>query len=84
VSIVRSGDTPTQIHCPEECSHCLKVEQRADGLKIRVVIAAAANGWDSAALRREQLADDVLGQLLQEIEAEQRPEWRYISDRSPV
>jgi hypothetical protein len=31
-----------------------------------------------------QLADDNLGQLLQEAEAGQRPEWRDISDNSPV
>jgi hypothetical protein len=30
------------------------------------------------------LADDDIGQLLQEVEAGQRPEWRDISDRSPV
>jgi hypothetical protein len=71
------------MHCQEECSHCLKVEQRADGLKIRVLAAAAANGWDCAALRREQLADDDLGQLLQEVEAGQRPEWRHISTGAP-
>jgi hypothetical protein len=53
-------------------------------LNIRVVAVAAANVWDRAALRRKQLADDDLGQLLQEVEAGKRPEWRDISDRSPV
>jgi hypothetical protein len=71
------------MHCQVECSHCLKVEQRADGLMTRVAAAAAANGWDCAALRREQLADDDLGQLLQEVEAGQRPEWRDISTGAP-
>jgi hypothetical protein len=50
---------------------------------MRVVAAAAAYGWDRADLRRELLADDV-GQLLQEPAVGQRPEWRDISDRSPV
>jgi hypothetical protein len=35
-----------------------------------------------AALRREQLADDDFGQLLREVKAGERPEWRDISDRS--
>jgi hypothetical protein len=69
--------------CQEEYFHCLKVEQRANGLKIRVVGAAAANDWDLAALRREQLADDDLGLLLLEVRAGQCGEWRDISDRSP-
>jgi hypothetical protein len=70
--------------CQEECFHCRKVKQRADGPKIQVVAAAAAEGWDRAAPRKEQLADGDVGQLLQEVEAGQRPEWRGISDRSPV
>jgi hypothetical protein len=70
--------------CAEECTHCQKVEQRANGLKVRVVTAAAADGWDSAALRREQLADEDVGPLLKEVEAGQRPEWKDISDRSPT
>jgi hypothetical protein len=72
-----NADELSRRPCQEECPHCLKVEQRADGLKIRVVAAAAANGWS-------QLADDNLGQLLQEAKAGQRPEWRDISDNSPV
>jgi hypothetical protein len=89
IIIVRGGDTRADAlsrrQCQEKCFHCLKVEQRANGLKIRVVAAAAAaNGWDRAALRREQLADDDSGQLLQEVHAGQRPEWRDISDRSAV
>jgi hypothetical protein len=38
---------------------------KADGLKIIVFSVYAANGLDRAALRREQLADEDLGQLLQ-------------------
>jgi hypothetical protein len=79
-----NADTLSRKPCQEESCHCLNVEQRADGLKIRVVATATANDWDRAALRREQLADDDLGQLLQELDAGQRPEWRDISDRSPV
>jgi len=41
---------------------------------VRIVAAAAVNGWDRQALRREQLADIDVGPLMREIEAEQRPE----------
>jgi hypothetical protein len=54
-------DAVSRRPCQEEYFHCLKVEQRSNGLKIRVVRAATANDWDLAALRREQLVDDDLG-----------------------
>jgi hypothetical protein len=43
-----------------------------------------ANHSALTSLTREQLADDDLWQLLQEVEAGKRPEWRDISDRIPV
>ena len=49
---------------------------------MRIIVAAVANSWDRQALRRGQLADDVVGPLLREIEAEQRPECRDISGRT--
>ena len=69
---------------PEDCSHCQKVEQRADGQRVRIVATAAANCWDRQALRREQLADNDLGPLIREMEAGQRPEWKDISDWGPI
>jgi hypothetical protein len=56
-----NADALSRRLCPEECSRCQKVEQRGGGLRVRVVSAAAAVGWDRATLRREQLADDELG-----------------------
>jgi hypothetical protein len=61
-----------------------KIERRSEGLKVRIITTAAADGWDRASLRREQLADDEMGPLLQEVEAGQRPEWKDIADRSPA
>ena len=66
--------------CPDECSHCRKIEQQADSPRVRRVAAATANKWDRQALRREQLADDNLETLLQDMEAGQRLEWRDIND----
>ena len=59
--------------CPHECSHCRKVQQRADGPRERIVATAAANGCDRQALGREQSVDDVVP-LMWKMEAEQRPE----------
>ena len=50
--------------CPEGCSHCQKVEQRADDQRVRMVVAAPADGWDHQDLRRKQLADNDLGPLI--------------------
>jgi hypothetical protein len=46
---------------------CQKVEQRACSLRVRVITAAVAEGWDHAAPRREQLNDRVMWQILQEV-----------------
>jgi hypothetical protein len=53
------------------------VQQCVSSRRIRVVTAATADEREQSILRREQLADDDLGQLLQEVEAGQRPEWRH-------
>lgn len=37
------------------------------------------DGWDHAALRRKQLANNNMGQILQEVEDEERPEWKDIA-----
>jgi hypothetical protein len=77
-----NADALSRRSCPE-CSHSQQVEERADSLGVCIITAATADGWDRTALRREQLADEELGQLLQEVEAGQRPEWKDIADRSP-
>jgi len=41
-----NADALSRRPCPEECSHCQKVEHRADGKRVRIVAVAAANGWD--------------------------------------
>ena len=47
-----NADALSKRPCPEGCSHCHKVEQRADSQKARIVVAAPADGWDQQALRR--------------------------------
>jgi hypothetical protein len=79
-----NADALSRRPCPEGCSHCQKIEQWGEGLKVGIITTAAADGWVRASLRREQLADDELGPLLQEVEAGQRPEWKHIADRSPT
>jgi hypothetical protein len=82
----RTGD------CPEDQTqghHFLIGQQEerfesrmADRLKVQVIVAAAADGWGHATLRRERLADNDVGQMLQEVKAGQRPEWKDNTDRS--
>jgi hypothetical protein len=62
----------------------VKTEGQASCWNVRVIAAAATDGWDRAALRREQLADQDVGHIPQEVEAGQRPEWKDIADRSPI
>jgi hypothetical protein len=79
-----TADALSRRPCPEGCSHCQKIERRSESLKVRIITTAAADGWDRASLRREQLADDEMEPLLQEVEAGRRPEWKDIADRSPT
>jgi hypothetical protein len=58
--------------------------ERADGQRVRVVAAALADGWEPQALRKDQLADNDLRQLMLEMEAGRRPGWKAISDRGPT
>jgi hypothetical protein len=78
------ADALSRRPCPEGCSHCQKIERPSEGLKVRIITTAAADGWDRASLRREHLGDDEMGPLLQEVEAGRRPEWRDIADRIPT
>jgi hypothetical protein len=70
--------------CQEECTHCLKVEARADIKHIPAIAAVAAPGWDPATLRMEQLNDPDIGPILQEVETRQWPEWKDIAECSPT
>ena len=79
-----NADALSRRPCTEECTHCRKVEHRAEIPKVRVVATTPSEGWDNRALRKEQLEDEDVGQLLREVEAGQRPEWGEISDRSSV
>jgi hypothetical protein len=69
--------------CQEECTHFHKVVARADVKQVRAIMAVAASGWDSAALRSE-LNDQDIGLVLQEVETGQCPEWKDMADRSPT
>ena len=79
-----NADAFSTLPCPDDCSHCRKIEQRADSPKVRIVAAAIPIEWDRQALRREQLADDDVEPLLREMKAGQRPEWRGMNDRCPI
>jgi hypothetical protein len=50
-------------------SSSLKVERQAGGLKVRCMPAGAADCWDLAALRTEQMATHDVGQIRREVEA---------------
>jgi hypothetical protein len=65
--------------CQEECTHCHKVEARADVKQVRVIVAVAADVWDPVTLRTEQLNNPDIEPLLQ---TGQQPQWKDITDRS--
>jgi hypothetical protein len=46
------------------------------------IVAAAADGSDSVALRKKQLKDQDIGHIPAELEAGQRPERKNTADRS--
>ena len=79
-----NADALSRRPCPVDCTHCQKIERQGGAVEVRAVRATAAKGWDHAALRREQLKDDVIGQILREVEAGQRPDWKDIAERSPT
>jgi hypothetical protein len=79
-----SADALSRRPCQEGCTHCQKVEAKAEEKQVRAIAAVAADGWDPVALRREQLDDTDVGLILQEAETGQRPEWKDIADRSPT
>jgi hypothetical protein len=70
--------------CQEECTHCYKVEARADVKQVRADAAVAAVSWDPAALRSEQLNDHDIGPIMQGLDTGQYLEYKYIADRSPT
>jgi hypothetical protein len=59
----------------------LEEQLETDSLKLRVIAAAVANGWDRAA-PREKL-DDNVGQILQDMKTG-RPAWNDTGECSPI
>jgi len=59
-------------------------KQWAAGQRVQRVAAAAGNGWDRQALRRDQLVDNNVGPLMRELVAGQCPKWRDVSDQGPI
>jgi hypothetical protein len=70
--------------CQVECTHCYKVQVRADIKEVQAIVAVAAASWVPAALRSEQLNDPDTGPILEEAETGQWPEWKDIAVRSPT
>jgi hypothetical protein len=69
-----NADALSQRPCQENCSHCHKVEDRAEITYIRAITTVAAAGWDPAALLTEQLDDTDIRPIMQEPETGKRPE----------
>jgi hypothetical protein len=85
--IVKAGNTNCRCFlktpCQGECTHCHKVELRADIKHVGAISALPAAEWDPLVLRTEQVNDTDIGPILQEVETGRRPEWKDIADRSP-
>jgi hypothetical protein len=63
-----NADALSRRPCREECTHCHKVEVRADVTQARTIAAVAAADWDPAALRTEQLNDQEIRPIMEEVE----------------
>jgi hypothetical protein len=57
---------------------------QADVKQVQAFAAVAAAGWDPAALRTEQVDIQDIGPILEEVETRQQPEWKDITDCSPM
>jgi hypothetical protein len=79
-----NADALSRGPCQEKCTHCHKVEARADIKQIQAIAAIAAVGWDWMTLRTEQLNELDIGPIPQDLETRQRPEWKDIADHSPT
>jgi hypothetical protein len=55
----KNADGLSRRPCQEECTHCHKVEVRADVEQVRAIAAVVAAGWDPVALRTEQLNNPI-------------------------
>jgi hypothetical protein len=84
VELATSQRTTTKAAVPRcrEISICKKSD--ADSLKEWLIAAAAADCWDRAVLTRVQVDNQDVGQILQEVEAGRRPEWKDITDGRPI
>jgi hypothetical protein len=50
-----NADCLSRQPCHEECTHCQEVEARADVKQVRAITTIATAGWDTVALKTEQL-----------------------------
>jgi hypothetical protein len=57
-------------------SNNLKVKQETGSQEAQVITAPTADACSHAALRRQQLANNNMVQILQEVEAKHHPEWK--------
>jgi hypothetical protein len=48
-----NADALSRRSCEEECTHCHKVETRADVKQVRAIAALHAAGWGPVALKKE-------------------------------
>jgi hypothetical protein len=77
-----SGDALSRRPYPKAWTHCQKVKQQSGCRKARLITIAAMDSWNHSALRREQLCD--VGPNQQEMETEECPKWKNITDSSPT
>jgi hypothetical protein len=68
------ANTRKDLH--EELGHVFQVEALADVKQVRAIAAVSPAAWDPSALRTEQLNNEDIGPILEEVETEQRPEWK--------
>lgn len=68
--------------CRQVCPQSQKTEPQADVNQVWATASVAADGWNPAALRTEQLNDRDMGLILEEAETGRCPGWKYIADSS--
>jgi hypothetical protein len=64
----KNADALSKRICQEECTHCHKVEIRAEIKEIRATSTLPATEWDPLVLRREQQNDTDIGPIQREVE----------------
>jgi hypothetical protein len=69
---------------PSRVTYCLKIMARTVVNQIRAIGSVAGTHWDPAALKTEQLNDQIIGSILEGVKTGQHPEWKDIADCSPT